>query len=254
MKTTATNESMRTRGNRLPLRPRAFLRIGVFAIDAELTTGASAAVALLVFVFVLDLPLTIGLVLAVGVYFAMALILPPWRSDCVVVDGLTDDEFEQFLAAAHRVIGEIESSSEGAETPAVRDRGRAIARIATRILDACIERPQVTTDVRFPFDTLLSAALTALERHRRFAQAAGPAVRRGLSALEAQVFPRIGLGLQQLEERLLNDDMRALRVDLAVLEDLLSLEGLAAQDNDPGECAVPGATKSLEPTQRKETQ
>ena len=45
--------------------------------------------------------------------------------------------------------------------------------------------------------------------------------------MEHRAFPAITRGLQQLLEKLVQDDVRALNVDIVVLEQMLDLEGLS---------------------------
>jgi hypothetical protein len=77
------------------------------------------------------------------------------------------------------------------------------------------------------FDSLLDATVVALNRYEKFSRVSGPAAQRGREVLEHRAFPTIARGLQQLLEKLVQDDLRALNVDVVVLEQMLDLEGLS---------------------------
>jgi NAD-dependent oxidoreductase involved in siderophore biosynthesis len=69
----------------------------------------------------------------------------------------------------------------------------------------------------------------ALRRHQKFSRLSGHSPQRVLAVLEGRVFPTIARGFAQLLEKLLQDDLRTLNVDVMVLEQMLELEGLLAE-------------------------
>jgi hypothetical protein len=146
-------------------------------------------------------------------------------------DGLTASELERVLASGRVSVVQIELHAEHAPTAAARLRVQAIAATATRILSDFKQRPRNVSEARFAFDTLLNATIMALERYLKFAQVSGGVAQRGREVLEERVFPTIERGFQQLLDKLLKDDLRALSVDVEVLEQMLDLEGLSEEQS-----------------------
>jgi len=216
-----------TRELYLPGSAPALGRVGNFVVESGLIAGGAAVIALLVFVFVGQIFLLISLALAVGVYFGVAMLLPARNPDKLVVDGLTASELERVLAEGRVGVGRIERDAERVPTPGTRLRVHAIAMTANRILADFSERPRHVPEARFAFDALLNATVMALDRYQKFWRVSGPVAQRGREVLEDRVFPTIARGFQQLLDKLLKDDLRALNVDVVVLEQMLDLEGLS---------------------------
>jgi hypothetical protein len=189
-----------------------------------LETGA-AVLALLAFVFVWRISLLASLGLAVGVYFGVAMLLPARSPDRFVIEARTKCEFEAGARVAC-----IEQETVRMGMSAARLRLPVIIRTANSILADLNVRPQHLSEARFAFDALLDATVMALDRYQKFSRSGTVAAQRGRDVLENRIFPTIDRGFQQLLEKLLQDDLRALSVDAAVLEHLLELEGLSGEE------------------------
>lgn len=218
-----------TRELYLPGSAPALGRVGDFVVESGLIAGSAAVIALLAFVFVWQIFLLISFALAVGVYFGVAMLLPARTPDRLVVDGLTASELDRVLAEGRVGVARIERDAEHVPTPAARLRVHAIAVTATRILADFEERPRNVAEARFAFDTLLNATVMALDRYQKFLRVSGAVAQRGREVLEDRVLPTIDRGFQQLLDKLLKDDLRALNVDVVVLEQMLDLEGLSEE-------------------------
>lgn len=213
----------------LPGRAPALGRVGDFLVESGLIAGTAAVIALLIFVFVWQIFLLISFALAVGVYFGVVMLLPARTPDRLVVDGLTASELDHVLAEGRVGVARIERDAERVPTPVARLRVHAIAVTANRILADFKERPRHVPEARFAFDALLNATVMALDRYQKFWRVSGPVAQRGREVLEDRVLPTIDRGFQQLLDKLLKDDLRALNVDVVVLEQMLDLEGLSEE-------------------------
>lgn len=210
-------------------------RVGDFAVQSGLIAGGAAVIALLVFVFVWQIFLLISLALALGVYFGVSMLLPVQNPEQNIVDGLDACELAQELADGKARVARIERDAERLSTPAARSSVQAIAATVENILEDFKERPRHIPDARFAFDALMDATVLALNRHQKFSRLTGAVAQRVPSVLEERVFPTITRGFQQLLEKLLQDDLRALNADVMVLEQMLELEGLAVDGSARGE-------------------
>ncbi len=221
-----------------------------FLVQAGLVEGGAAVLAFLAFVFVGQMSFLVSVGLAAGVYFGVAMLLPARKAHRVVIDGLTASELQDVLAEGNARVTRIKRDAERVPVSAARQRLTGILRTAKSILDDFQERPQHVSEARFAFDALLDATVMSLDRYDKFSRMGGVAAQRGREVLEGRVFPTIERGFQQLLEKLLQDDLRALNVDAAGLEQLLNLEGLAdywrdgrAREEGPGR---PAGTEGME--------
>jgi hypothetical protein len=212
---------------------RALIRqAGEFAVESGLAAGMAAVSGLLLLVLVWRISVPIGLGLAVGVYLGVMLLLPEQNADLPVVDGLDGSELQQVLAAGADAVARLGQQAEHITTPTARMRVLAIGVTASRILGDFQEHPDHLSEARFAFEALMGAALAAVARYRKFDPVQGQVARRAKALLEDRVLPTVERGLQQLLDRLMNDDLRALNVDTEVLEQMLDLEGLSADAAD----------------------
>jgi hypothetical protein len=157
------------------------------------------------------------------------MLLPERAPDQFVIHGLTASELEHTLAEGRRRVARIEQEAERVTVSAARLRLPAIIRTANCILADFQERPRHLPEARFAFDALLDASVMSLDRYQKFSRSGAVVAQRGRDVLENRTFPTIDRGFQQLLEKLLQDDLRALSVDAAVLEHLLELEGLSEE-------------------------
>jgi hypothetical protein len=202
-------------------------RAGAFVLDSGLIEGAVAGCALLVFVFVWQIFPPFSLVLAIGVYFGVLLVLHrPSRGERLA-EHIAALDVRCVLEGIEARVGCIERGAESIPAPIARLHLDSIVRTARSTLAHVRERPQRVLGVRFVFDSLLDAAVTAVGRYEKFSRVDGPAAQRGRELLERRAFPTIAHALQQLLEQVLQDDLRTLNVDLVVLEQMLDLEGLS---------------------------
>ena len=219
----------------LPGGAPALGRVGDFVVESGLIAGGVAVIALLAFVFALQIYLPLSLILAVGVYLGVAMLLPARNPDRLVVDGLSASELRFILAEGRASLARIERELQFLITPGrARERVTGIVQTAARVLADFEERPRHVAQARFAFDALMDATVMAMSRYRKFWQAGGFVAQRGREVLEERVFPTIDRGFQQLLDKLLTDDLRTLNVDVVVLEQMLDLEGLAADDAPHG--------------------
>jgi hypothetical protein len=168
-----------------------------------------------------------SLVLAVGVYVGVSMLLSLPNRDRLSIDDAAASELQRILAEVGARVVHIEAETERIPAPVARTHVHTIARTATSILADLRERPRHVSGARFVFESLLDATVMALDRYQKFSRVSGPAAQRGREVLEHRVFPTIARGLQQLLEKLVQDDLRALNVDVVVLEQMLDLEGLS---------------------------
>ena len=221
-------------------------RMADFVVESGLLAGGAAVIALLVFVFVWQISLLISLALALGVYFGVAMLLPAQNTNRRIVDGLTAIELEQELAEGKARLARIERDAQSLSRPAARASVQGIVATAASVLADFNERPRHVPEARFAFDSLMDATQMALSRHQKFSRLSGPVAQRVQTVLEGRVFPTLTSGFEQLLEKLLQDDLRALNVDVVVLEQMLELEGLAAdgpasQEKLAGDASAAGA-------------
>lgn len=196
-------------------------------LNAGLIEGAAAAGALLWFAFVWRIFLPFSVALAIGVYFGVLLVLQrPTRSQ-LLVQQMAVAEVPRVLDEMAARVACIETRAEFTPAPFACAHLQVIARTARSILARLQERPRHVTGARFVFESLLDAASKASVRCEMFSGVNGPAAQRGREVLEHRAFPAITRGLQQLLEKLVQDDVRALNVDIVVLEQMLDLEGLS---------------------------
>ena len=224
-------------------------RLADVLVQSGLVAGGAAAVALLAFVFVWQISLPLSLALAVGVFFGVSMLLPARDPNQLIADGLTDSELQRALAEGRAGVAQIERDAERVRTPAARTHVQTIARTADGILADFKEHPEHVPDARFAFDALLNATVMALDRYEKFSRVSGPVAQRGREILEGRVFPTIAGGFQQLLQKLLRDDLRALNVDVVVLEQMLELEGLSEEGREREE----GSAGDAEGTKRTKT-
>lgn len=222
-------------------------RLTDFLVQSGLIAGGAAVVALLAFVFVWQIFLPFSLALAVGVFFGVSMLLPARNPNRLVADGLTAAELERALTEARASVAQIGRDAERVQTPAARARVHTIVETAESILADFKERPQHVPEARFAFDALLGATVMALDRYQKFSRVSGPVAQRGREVLEGRVFPTIVRGFQQLLEKLLRDDLRALNVDVAVLEHMLELEGLSEDERASEEGSAGDAERERKP-------
>jgi hypothetical protein len=220
-------------------------RLWGIPVQLGLVEGVAAVLAFLAFVFVGQISFLVSLGLAVGVYFGVMMLLPARKPDQLVIDAVTASELQRALAEGRARVARIQRETEGA----ARLPLSTIVRTAESILADFEERPRHVSEARFAFDTLLDATMMSLDRYEKFSRLSGPAAQRGRDVLEGRVFPTIERGLQQLLEKLLQDDLRALNVDAAVLEQLLDLEGLSKE----GRKREAGSAGESEGSERRST-
>jgi len=216
-----------TRELRLPGPMPAPGHLWDFLVQSGLAEGGAAALAFLAFMFVGQISFLVSVGLAAGVYFGVAMLLPARKANRVVIGGLTASELQDVLAEGRARVTRIERDVERVPVSAARQRLTGILRTAKSILADFQERPRHVSEARFAFDALLDATVMSLDRYEKFSRVSGLAAQRGREVLEGRVFPTIERGFQQLLEKLLQDDLRALNVDAAVLEQMLDLEGLS---------------------------
>ncbi len=188
-----------------------------FLVQAGLVEGGAAVLAFLAFVFVGQMSFLVSVGLAAGVYFGVAMLLPERKAHRVVIYGLTASDLQDVLAEGNARVTRIKRDAERVPVSAARQRLTGILRTAKSILDDFQERPQHVSEARFAFDALLDATVMSLDRYDKFSRMGGVAAQRGREVLEGRVFPTIERGFQQLLEKLLQDDLRALNVDAAFL-------------------------------------
>jgi 5-bromo-4-chloroindolyl phosphate hydrolysis protein len=218
-----------------------------FLVQSGLVEGGTAALAFLAFVFIGKVSFLVSLGLAVGVYFGVSMLLPARKPGRLVIDGLTGSELQGVLAEGRARMARIERDAGRIPVAVARQRLTGILRTAENILADFQERPRHISEARFAFDTLLDAAVMSLDRYERFSRSSGSIAQRGREVLEGRIFPTVERGLQQLLEKLLQDDLRALNVDAAVLEQLLNLEGLADDGREKqGESGRTGSAEGKE--------
>lgn len=198
--------------------------------QSDFIPGVAAAVALLTFVAAWQIVLPVAAVLAVGVYVGVSLLLPAPEQGPPSLDGSNSAEPQRVVAEGRASVRQIRAGSLRLAASSARDRLLAIAGTGECILADFAECPRHVPEARFALQSLLAAAVTALDRQQRFERATGPAALRCREALEARVFPTIERGLQQLHSRLLQDDLRAVTVEVRTLDQLLELEGLTEEE------------------------
>lgn len=198
--------------------------------QSDLVAGVTAAVALLAFVAAWQIALPIAVMLAVGVYVGMSLLLPASAQGLPSPDDADSAGPQRVVAEGRASVHQIRVGSQRVAASAARDRLLAIAGAGDCILADFAECPRHVPEAQFALQSLLAAAVTALDRQQKFERATGPAARRCMEVLEARVFPTIERGLQQLHSRLLQDDLRAVTVEVRTLDQLLDLEGLTEEE------------------------